>query len=413
MAVHDHSPGVTPRFPSMRLRDGGYESFYVRAVDPARPRGGVAAPHGPQGARRRVAVGSVWVTLFDADAAGPVGPQGVGGRAGRRRLGAHRRASAFGPDGVRGEAGPGVLGPDAGTGAEDVLRHLPRAWMYRAPVPRTKLESPRPSAPVQRPRGGRHDAVRARRLAGHGRPQLGQPARRALDLAARRPLRRGVPMPGSTCRSAGCASGPSRRRGSPRASCSFGGRRIRLGRSREPSARGRGSAARRPDRRREGRAARAGRAVRARADRRAGATRTRMGSSTTSRTARSPRSRASCASTARSLSRCARVTGAPTSSACARRRTVCRCSRSTTRETGVGRSGAQHDAGRSAGSRRPGPSGRRARLKQEVVVGGHRDNGALTRGVDGTCKTDERLPLVSELHERQVNGELKTGPTLP
>ncbi len=31
-------------------------------------------------------------------------------------------------------------------GEEPGLRHLPRAWMYRAPLPRTKLESPLPDA---------------------------------------------------------------------------------------------------------------------------------------------------------------------------------------------------------------------------------------------------------------------------
>ena len=33
-------------------------------------------------------------------------------------------------------------------GGEPALRHLPRPWMYRAPLPRTKLESPQPGVQV-------------------------------------------------------------------------------------------------------------------------------------------------------------------------------------------------------------------------------------------------------------------------
>lgn len=144
------------RFPHVAPGSGHYESFYLRAVDPARPRGVWIryTTHQRPGA---APTGSVWCTLFDADAGdpvavkqtipGPVAPPGawiaVGG-------------SRFGPDGASGRA-EAVRG---GTGARSAawelelagsaapLRHLPREWMYRAPVPRTKLESPLPDAVV-------------------------------------------------------------------------------------------------------------------------------------------------------------------------------------------------------------------------------------------------------------------------
>ena len=64
--------------------------------------------------------------------------------------------------------------------------------MYRAALPRTKLESPRPDAVFTRLDRGRRAPHRGRRLARHGRPQLGLRARRALGLAARGRLRRGA-----------------------------------------------------------------------------------------------------------------------------------------------------------------------------------------------------------------------------
>jgi hypothetical protein len=125
---------------------GGYESFYLRAVDPARPRGvwlrhtiHQAPGHGP--------VGSIWVTLLDADAPAPVthkltvpSPQAVEG--GGVRIG----ESVFGADAVRGGAGPGASWDLRWDGDEPPLRHLPKAIMYSAPLPRTKLESPHPAA---------------------------------------------------------------------------------------------------------------------------------------------------------------------------------------------------------------------------------------------------------------------------
>jgi hypothetical protein len=118
-----------------------YESHYVRAVDPERPRAvwlrhtRFEAPGGP-------AVGSVWITLFDAGRDAPAThkvsvPEPVRPPGGWLRVGDS-------------EIGPGRLhGPGWDLRWRDgqpPLRHLPREWMYRAPLPRTKLESPVPAA---------------------------------------------------------------------------------------------------------------------------------------------------------------------------------------------------------------------------------------------------------------------------
>jgi hypothetical protein len=135
--------GLTTRFPFFGA-DGGYESFYLRAVDPERPRSlwlrhTVHQEAGP-GADP---VGSIWVTLFDAGRPAPLaykesqpGPEPDGWL----RIG----ASAIGPTGARGEAGPASWDL-TWTGEEPPLRHLPKSFMYSAPLPRTKLESPRPA----------------------------------------------------------------------------------------------------------------------------------------------------------------------------------------------------------------------------------------------------------------------------
>ena len=92
------------------------------------------------------------------------------------------------------------------TGAE-VLRHLPLRWLYRAPLPRTKPVSVHPVARFDGTVRVRRPGDRAVRLAGDGRPQLGHPARRAVDLVARHGFRRhGRGRPGSTSPSAGSTS---------------------------------------------------------------------------------------------------------------------------------------------------------------------------------------------------------------
>jgi hypothetical protein len=136
--------GLTTRFPYFG-EAGGYESFYVRAVDPDRPRS-VWLRHTVHQAPGEEPVGSIWLTLFDADRPEPLAykesspdPQVDGWL----RVG----ESSFGPDGVGGHAGPATWDL-TWTGGEPPLRHLPKSFMYSAPLPKTKLESPRPHVAV-------------------------------------------------------------------------------------------------------------------------------------------------------------------------------------------------------------------------------------------------------------------------
>jgi hypothetical protein len=128
---------LTPRFPS--FGDGGYESFYLRAVDPAARRG-LWLRHTVHQAPGEQPVGSVWAVHFTPD--GPVAdkrslPGPTSGGDAWVRVG----ASEIGPGGVRGDVAQ--LEWEVVDG--EPLRHLPREVMYRAPLPRTKSESPVPA----------------------------------------------------------------------------------------------------------------------------------------------------------------------------------------------------------------------------------------------------------------------------
>ena len=139
---------TAPRFGAFASRSGGYESFYVRAVEPGAPRA-LWLRHTIHQAPGSAPVGSIWVTLFDAREPAPVthkvslpGPQALPDGV---RIG----GSAFVAGGVRGDAGPAASWDLRWDGGDAPLRHLPKAWMYRARLPRTKLESPMPAARVR------------------------------------------------------------------------------------------------------------------------------------------------------------------------------------------------------------------------------------------------------------------------
>src|SRR6476661_7181265 len=136
---------AVPRWPHVRLGRGHYESFYLRAVHPTEPRGlwiryTVTVP--PRG----TATGQLWCTYFDRSAPGPralrvdAGVPTTGGDAWLRLGG-----STFGSSAVVGAAGSArwSLGY---VSDQEPLEHLPRAWMYTARLPRTKLLSPAPAA---------------------------------------------------------------------------------------------------------------------------------------------------------------------------------------------------------------------------------------------------------------------------
>lgn len=112
---------------------GRYESHYLRAVDPDAPRAAwirhttLQRPGGPP-------VRSLWCTVWDAAAGTPRAVKATPGdgdeRRGSARTGPHHAAWAL----------------DV-TPAAPPLRHL-AAPLYRAPLPRTKLESPAPLAHI-------------------------------------------------------------------------------------------------------------------------------------------------------------------------------------------------------------------------------------------------------------------------
>jgi hypothetical protein len=137
------------RFPQVARGKGHYESFYLRAFDPARPRGVWIryTIHKRPGAEPR---GSVWFTFFDASASGPIASKNtldeVGSgpdhyiHVGDRQLVPGRAVGSADNPGARASWD---LRFDS---SEPPWTHLPRPWMYRAPVPRTKLLSPYPDA---------------------------------------------------------------------------------------------------------------------------------------------------------------------------------------------------------------------------------------------------------------------------
>jgi hypothetical protein len=137
------------RFPEVPAVKGHYESFYLKACHPSKPLG-VWIRYTVHKHSHQEPQGSLWFTLFDGEAEGPraskvtttevSAPDGAYIRIGE---------SVFEDGRVVGRAPTEQL--DAAwdlsfTAAGDPFFHLPRDWMYRAPVPKTKLLSPYPDA---------------------------------------------------------------------------------------------------------------------------------------------------------------------------------------------------------------------------------------------------------------------------
>src|SRR5450631_2102624 len=148
-------------FPSAALGAGMYESFYLRAVSPEEPVG-VWIRNTVHKAPGRAARGSVWCTVFDARTGAPFqhkltseavsAPEGAWIAVGEGAAASGREPGE--PGGQGAVLGPGHAEGRCGEAAwslrfaseEAELRHLPRGWLYRAPLPRTKLTSPAPAA---------------------------------------------------------------------------------------------------------------------------------------------------------------------------------------------------------------------------------------------------------------------------
>jgi len=139
---------IEPRFARLEPGVGGYESYYVKACHPGEPLG-IWLRYTVHKRPGREPKGSLWVTLFDRTAEGPVAlkqtfPAPGTGDGDLIRVGDSR----LGRDGLQGQAQAGERSAawDLRFRGEDPLRHLPRPWMYSAPLPRTKLLSPWPGA---------------------------------------------------------------------------------------------------------------------------------------------------------------------------------------------------------------------------------------------------------------------------
>jgi hypothetical protein len=132
------------RFPAVPVEAGHYESFYLKACHPD---GGLGVWIRYTVHKRPDALpnGSLWVTLFDAAGHGPRAHKETkpGPVAGSDWI-------AIGDASMReGAAAGSIDGADWDlrfASSEPPLFHLPRDWMYRARLPRTKLLSPVPGA---------------------------------------------------------------------------------------------------------------------------------------------------------------------------------------------------------------------------------------------------------------------------
>ncbi len=133
-------------FPSVPLRTGIYESYYLRAVSPDEPQGVWIryTVHKRPGRRPQ---GSLWCTVFDArwerpfmhkltreDLSVPAG--------GWIALG---HSASLGPGRAQGSCGEARWSLRFSSDEQE-LRHLSPSWLYRLPLPRTKLTSPIPAA---------------------------------------------------------------------------------------------------------------------------------------------------------------------------------------------------------------------------------------------------------------------------
>ncbi len=138
--------GTAAVFPSAPARAGMYESFYLRAFSPSEPVG-IWIRETVHKAPQRPARGSVWCTVFDARR----------GRPYMHKLTSETLSTAAGSwitIGEQARLGPGMAEGSCGEASwklsfwspEHELRHLSPAWLYRAPLPRTKLTSPAPAA---------------------------------------------------------------------------------------------------------------------------------------------------------------------------------------------------------------------------------------------------------------------------
>lgn len=139
------------RFVGVEPGAGHYESFYIKASHPAGGRA-VWLRHTTHQRPGEPLQGSLWLTIFDADAPGP-----------RAVKATYPAAEVAAPTGAYIQVGAGLLEPGRAHGSlsadgveaswdltfkddSEPLRHLPKEWMYTGRLPKTKLLSPYPCA---------------------------------------------------------------------------------------------------------------------------------------------------------------------------------------------------------------------------------------------------------------------------
>ena len=139
------------RFPDVGVGAGHYESFYIKATRPGGGQG-LWIRHTVHKRPGEQPSASIWLTLFDADSAGP--------RATKLTVPA---AQVSAPAGAYIEIDGARLGPERADGQitgddglsvswdlelasdAEAFHHLPYSFLYRGPLPKTKLLSPHPS----------------------------------------------------------------------------------------------------------------------------------------------------------------------------------------------------------------------------------------------------------------------------
>ena len=137
---------TTARFTALPAKAGHYESFYIKACHPSE-RIGLWIRHTVHKRPGEAPQGSLWFTLFDGEPSAVKETLADVGAGEDEYI--HIGASTLGFGTAVGHAeGEGRTASWDLTfeSAEEPLFHLPREWMYRAPVPRTKLLSPYPDA---------------------------------------------------------------------------------------------------------------------------------------------------------------------------------------------------------------------------------------------------------------------------